>query len=76
VFFHNAVGCAASADTDFVVASIREWNVTGAGTVIGEGEFFVIAPLPTVNTFYTTQLNAGGNGNVDIGSHSVTGYLD
>lgn len=57
-------------------ASVYEHVAVTAGTAIGRQSVRVVVPLPATNTFYTTESNAGGNGNADVELIYVEGYFD
>lgn len=74
VTFHPDSLCANIANTSKF--RVQEFAATTAGTNIGEFTDHLIVPLVSTDTFYTTQSNAGGNGNAEIFSYFIEGYWD
>lgn len=74
-FFQN--NTCAGTQASFHRTTAREWNATAAGTTIDEENAMVLVGLVSgTNTFYTTQDNAGGNGNGDVSAFDIVGYFD
>jgi len=68
--------CTGGTATANLVFRVREQVATAAGTDIGEVVQTMIIPLTATNTFASTQLNAGGNGNAEVTSYGAVGYFD
>src|SRR6266446_1121912 len=71
-FFSNDSGCSVTYATDAQTA--WEYVATAAGTQTDVRVSIWIVPLVATDTFYTTQSNAGGNGNFSVNDHAVLGY--
>lgn len=70
--FHSNTGCTAFAG--FSRHSSYEHVATTASTSISHGTDHLLIPLAATDTFYATQLNAGGAGNALISQFQVLGY--
>jgi len=75
--FWTSATCTGGADQSYYWSySIREFSAVAAGTAIAAGVSIALVQPGAENTIYTTQSNAGGNGNVDVIGHWVAGYFD
>ncbi len=77
VQFWTSATCTGASDRSFFSDfNIREMAATAAGTTLADVRAVVFVEPGAENTVYTTQSNAGGNGNADVIAHWVIGYFD
>lgn len=77
VQFWTSVTCTgASSRSHWESVEVREFAAVAAGTNLLSLYSVIFVELGATNTVYTTQSNAGGNGNGDIVGHWVVGYFD
>lgn len=75
VQFFTSNTCAGG-QTGYASVSAREWVAVASGTPFFNINEIVKIEFQGTSTVYSTQLNAGGNGNSDVIGHLVLGYSD